>query len=75
MNLLMVHFNIFELTIKSVKKRMEPKFPSWNQMIRLYMDYCLLFRSDDKVYWILGALSWFSILIVFRSIAIILIRI
>ena len=32
-------------------------------MFRLFVSKCLLFRSEEKVYWLLGSLAWGSFLL------------
>lgn len=39
------------------------QFKEHLHMVRLFIYKCLLFRSREKLYWLLGALGWGSILL------------
>lgn len=36
------------------------RFREHVQMLKLFIINCLLFQSEEKVYWILGSLAWAS---------------
>lgn len=36
-------------------------------MFKLFVSKCLLFRSNEKLHWILGSLGWFSVMLLLHA--------